>query len=73
MLMPLNRTIEADGDVTFDAAVTLKLRTADGTKRKLMMMRGEGPGALGRLAGGDGQRQGIEALPGWFAARAESG
>jgi hypothetical protein len=55
------------------AAVTLKLRTADGTKRKLMMMRGQGPGALGKLAGGEGQRQGIEALAGWFAARAESG
>jgi hypothetical protein len=38
-----------------------------------MVMRGEGPGAPGKLAAGEGQRQGIEALAGWFAARAESG
>jgi hypothetical protein len=55
------------------AAVTLKLRTTDGTKRKLMMMRGEGPGFLGKLAGGEGQREGMQALAAWFAAGAESG
>jgi hypothetical protein len=100
ILMPLNRKIEADGDVASilpegiasseaegvgggwwtptsgimdRAAVTLKLRTTDGTKRKLMMMRGEGPGFLGKLAGDEGQREGIEALAAWFAARAEAG
>ena len=55
------------------AAVTLKLKTTDGTKRKLMMMRGEGPGFLGKLGGGEGQRQGIEALAAWFARQGESG
>jgi hypothetical protein len=47
------------------AAVTLKLRTTDGVKLKLMMMRGDGP--LGRLGGGETQRQGVEALGAWFA------
>lgn len=50
------------------AAVTLKLRTSEGEKLKLMMMRGTGP--LGGLGGGEGQRQGVEALAQWFAARA---
>ena len=46
-------------------AVTLKLRTTDGEKLKLMMMRGTGP--LRQLGGGEDQRQGIEALADWFA------
>ena len=46
------------------AAVTLKLRTTDGEKLKLMMMRGTGP--LGGLGGGEDQRQGVEALGAWF-------
>jgi hypothetical protein len=50
------------------SAVTLRLKTTDGEKLKLMMMRGEG--VLGRLGGGETQRQGIEALAGWFAANA---
>jgi hypothetical protein len=54
------------------AALTLKLKTTDGEKRKLMMMRGEGPGPLGKLAGGEGQQQGVEALAAWFAARADA-
>jgi hypothetical protein len=45
-------------------AVTLKLRTADGQKLKLMMMRGTG--ALGRLGGGEAQRDGLAALGRWF-------
>jgi hypothetical protein len=49
------------------AAVTLKLRTTDGEKLKLMLMRGTGP--LGKLGGGGPQRQGVEALSAWFAAR----
>jgi hypothetical protein len=47
------------------AAVTLKLRTVDGVKLKLMMMRSTGP--LGALGGGETQRQGVEALAAWFA------
>ena len=50
------------------AAVTLKLRTADGEKLKLMMMRGTGP--LGGLGGGEEQRLGVEALGAWFRERA---
>jgi hypothetical protein len=46
------------------AAVTLKLRTTDGEKLKLMLMRGTGP-----LGGGETQRQGVEALGTWFAQR----
>ena len=49
-------------------AVTLKLHTTDGEKLKLTMMRGSGP--LAGLGGGEDQRQGVEALAGWFAARA---
>ncbi len=48
-------------------AVQLTLRTADGTARKLKMMRGEGP--LGGLGGGDGQREGILALAEWMRRR----
>jgi len=51
-----------------NAAVTLKLRTSDGEKLKLTMMRGTGP--LGGLGGGEEQRQGVEALGAWLAARA---
>jgi hypothetical protein len=47
------------------AAVTLKLRTTDGEKLKLMLMRGAGP--LAAPGGGETQRQGVEALGAWFA------
>jgi hypothetical protein len=47
------------------AAVTLKLKTTDGEKLKLTMMRGTGP--LGGLGGGEDQRQGVEALGAWFS------
>ncbi len=49
------------------ASITVKLRTTDGEKLKLMLMRGTGP--LGRLGGGDFQRTGVEALAAWLAAR----
>jgi hypothetical protein len=49
------------------AAVQLTLRTADGTVRKLKMMRGDGP--LGGLGGGEGQREGILALAEWMRRR----
>ena len=51
------------------AAVTLKLKTTDGEKLKLMMMRGTGP--LGGLGGGEDQRSGFEALGAWFAEQAQ--
>jgi hypothetical protein len=47
------------------AAVRLEIRTKDGQKLKLMLMRGEGK-ILGGLGGGEVQRQGLEALAGWF-------
>ncbi|MGX9791830.1 hypothetical protein [Mycobacterium sp. MMS18-G62] len=50
------------------AAVTLKVRTTDGEKLKLTMMRGAG--LFGKLGGGDTQRQGIEAVAAWFSERA---
>lgn len=50
------------------AAVTLKLRTTDGDKLKLTMMRGTGP--LGGLGGGEDQRSGVEALGAWFGEHA---
>ena len=49
-------------------AVTLKLKTTAGEKLKLTMMRGSGP--LGKLGGGDDQRQGVEALGAWFGEHA---
>ena len=50
-------------------SVTLKLRTSDGEKLKLMMMRGDGP--LGGLGGGETQREGVRALGAWFGSHAE--
>ena len=52
-------------------SVTLKLRTSDGEKLKLMMMRGDG--ALGGLGGGETQREGVHALGEWFESHAEAG
>jgi hypothetical protein len=49
------------------AAVRLEIRTTDGEKLKLMMMRGEGK-LLGGLGGGEPQRLGLEALAEWFRA-----
>ena len=57
---------EVGAAIVDGAAVTLKLRTSDGEKLKLMLMRGTGP--LGGLGGGETQRQGVEALGAWFAA-----
>ena len=47
------------------AAVRLEIRITDGEKLKLMLMRGEGK-LLGKLGGGEPQRQGLEALAEWF-------
>ena len=49
------------------AAVRLEVRTTDGGKLKLMLMRGEGK-LLAKLGGGEAQRQGLEALGTWFRA-----
>ena len=51
------------------AAVRLEMRTTDGEKLKLMLMRGEGR-LLGKLGGGEGQRRGLEALAEWFSRSA---
>jgi hypothetical protein len=50
------------------AAVTLKVRTTDGEKLKLTMMRGTG--VFGKLGGGDTQRHGVEAVTAWFTEHA---
>jgi hypothetical protein len=50
------------------AAVTLKVRTTDGEKLKLTMMRGTG--LFGNVGGGETQRQGVEAVAAWFAEHA---
>ena len=42
-----------------------------GSVRKLMMMRGTGPGPLGELGGGEAQQEGMQALGAWFAGLAE--
>jgi hypothetical protein len=47
------------------SAVSVKLRTTDGRKLKLMMMHGEG--VFGGLGGGESQREGVSALGEWFA------
>lgn len=57
--------INVDTAILDHAAVRLEVRTTDGEKLKLMLMRGESK-VLGGLGGGEAQRQGIEALAGWF-------
>jgi hypothetical protein len=58
--------INVDSAILDHAAVRLEIRTSDGNKLKLMLMRGEGK-VLGGLGGGEPQRQGLEALAEWFA------
>lgn len=50
------------------AAVTLKVRTTEGEKLKLTMMRGTG--VFGSLGGGETQRHGVDALATWFTEHA---
>jgi hypothetical protein len=57
-------TVEAA--IADHVAVRLKLRTTSGEKFNLMLLRGEGR-VLGKLGGGESQRQGLEALAAWFA------
>jgi hypothetical protein len=49
------------------SATALTLRTADGEKTKLMMMKGTG--LLGGLGGGESQREGVVALAEWMGRR----
>jgi hypothetical protein len=58
--------INVDSAILDHAAVRLQIRTTDGEKLKLMLMRGEGK-ILGGLGGGEPQREGLEALAAWFA------
>jgi hypothetical protein len=58
--------INVDTAILDHAAVRLQIQTTDGEKLKLMLMRGEGK-LLGGLGGGEAQRQGLEALAGWFS------
>lgn len=48
-------------------ALTVKLETTAGDKRKLTLMRGGG-GTFGELGGGEAQQQGIDALAEWLRA-----
>jgi hypothetical protein len=56
-------TVEAA--IADQVAVRLKLKTTQGEKLNLMLMRGEGR-VLGKLGGGEDQRQGLAALADWF-------
>ncbi len=47
------------------AAVCLEIKKTDGEKLKVMLMRGEGK-LLGKLGGGEPQREGLDALAEWF-------
>ena len=58
--------VNVDSAILDHAAVRLEIRTTDGEKLKLMLMRGEGK-LLGKLGGGEAQRQGVEALAEWFS------
>ena len=49
------------------AALTLRLRTRQGDRLKLLMMKGGG-GLLGGLGGGESQQQGVLALAEWLGA-----
>jgi len=57
--------VNVDTAILDYAAVRMELRTTDGEKLKLMLMRGEGK-LLGKLGGDEPQRQGLEALAAWF-------
>lgn len=60
--------VEIGAAIMDRAALTLRLATTDGEKLKLMMMRGTGP--LGKLGGGEVQREGVVALGEWFGRHA---
>lgn len=49
------------------AGIDLTIKTIDGRKLKLSMMKGEG-GLIGKLGGGEHQRNGVQALKAWLEA-----
>lgn len=53
------------------AASRVDLQTAEGQRLKLMLMRGDGPGPLADLGGGEQQRAGAEELCRWLAGNLE--
>jgi len=55
----------AEAAIADHTAISLTLKTTDGRKLKLMMMRGEGR-MFGKLGGGEPQRLGVAALGEWF-------
>jgi hypothetical protein len=57
---------DVDAAILDHSAVRLEIKTTDGEKLKLMLMRGEGA-VLGKLGGGEPQRLGLEALADWFS------
>jgi hypothetical protein len=52
-------------------AAKLTLKTTRGEKLRLMMMRADSGGLMGKLGGGEGQRRGVEALGRWFGRMAQ--
>jgi hypothetical protein len=52
-------------------AITLRLKTNDGQKLKLMISRG-GEGTIGRMGGGQTQSDGVEELGHWFRRNASA-
>jgi hypothetical protein len=59
-------------DIVDALSTTVELRTTDGRKFKLMMMKG-GDGLLGGLAGGPSQTEGVRALVDWLRRNAPRG
>ncbi len=57
----------APSAILSSSASALTLRTVDGEKTKLMMMKGTG--MFGGLGGGESQRDGVVALAEWMARR----
>jgi hypothetical protein len=62
--------LEVGAAILDSVSVALKLRTTDGEKLKLLMMKGDG--LLGGAGGGETQRQGVQALGEWFARHADA-
>jgi hypothetical protein len=55
----------ATSEIMDSEATRLELKLVGGEKLKLMLMRGS-DSMLGRLGGGESQREGVEALAGWL-------
>jgi hypothetical protein len=60
----LHKWYDAEPSMLESSALTIRLKTANGQKLTLHMMRG-GDALLGRLGGGDAQQAGIAALATW--------